>query len=198
MTATIRPGHLGDIYHVEALGRRALEEAGHLADGYDPAAVLAQAVDSLKKGLVYFAEIDHEEVDVESRSVTVSPMIIGAIVIGLTAWPHAPDATMITNEHLYVLPEHRATKTANGVSVGRALLDVMCRMSDQYGVKALFRASYGENPDAIEALVKRAGFKPLGVFALYEPVVAVAEKTDTSEAGHGRQQDDDEGREQAA
>lgn len=184
MTATIRPGHLGDIYHVEALGRRALEEAGHLADGYDPAAVLAQAVDSLKKGLVYFAEVDGQP--------------IGAIVIGLTAWPHAPDATMITNEHLYVLPEHRATKTADGMAVGRALLDVMCRMSDQYGVKALFRASYGENPDAIEALVKRAGFKPLGVFALYEPVVAVAEKTDTSEAGHGQQQDDDEGREQAA
>ena len=160
MSVTIRPGHLGDIYHVEALGRHALEEAGHLADGYDPAAVLSQAIESLQKGLVYFAEDDEQ--------------IIGAIIVGLTAWPHAPKETMLTNEHLYVMPEHRAKHTADGMTAGRALLEVMKAMADHAKVKALFRASYGENPDAIEALVKRAGFKPLGVFALYEPSAAAA------------------------
>lgn len=173
MIATIRPATLWDLYAIEYLGRRGLEEAGQLYPVYDLGHMLKGFIDSIERAMVYVAEVEHEEIDADARSATHGKMIIGALVMGVTCWPQAPRVQMMTNEHLYVLPEHRSA-TVDGVSVGRALINIMTSIADKGNVPILFNGTFGKDVEVMRRLMERSGFQAIGHTFMYQPVKATA------------------------
>ena len=162
---SIRRASLYDLFQIEALGRRGLEEAGQLYPAYDLPHMLKGFIDSISAGLVFVA-VDGDKV-------------VGALVVTISAWPQAPQVSMLENEHLYVLPEYRARATESGTSVGDALIDILTRMADTAGVPVLFRQTFGgDRVDARARLAERKGLTTIGSYHIYMP----KPKADQSEA----------------
>lgn len=161
--AKIRTATLLDIYAVEALGRHALEESGRLYGGYNLSYVLKGIIDSIDRGLIYLAETEDQT-------------IIGGLVISLTSWPQAPDQPLLTNEHLYVLPDHRSRTVDDGRLVGMALIDILQDMSNTAKVPVVFNTTFGTDMDVTDRLMKRAGFRTIGGSYLYQPKMEQSEE----------------------
>lgn len=162
----IRTATLWDLFWIEALGRRGLDEAGQLYPAYDLGHMLKGFIDSIEKGLAYVAVAKGDE----------GERIIGALIVGIISWPQSPRDQMVTNEHLYVLPEYRARKVADGRLVGIALIDILRDMANRACVPAVFRATFGTEPEAIGKLAERSGFRTIGGTYIYEPKPDAEEK----------------------
>lgn len=166
----IRRATLYDLFQIEALGRRGLEEAGQLYPAYDLPHMLKGFIDSIAAGLVFVAT---ERVD-ERRE-----RIVGALIVSITAWPQAPNVSMLENEHLYVLPDYRARATESGTPVGTALINILTEMADTAGVPVLFKQTFGgDRVEARARLAERQGFETIGTYHIYTP----KPKTEQSEA----------------
>jgi len=158
----IRSAVLWDLFWIEGLGRQGLNESGQLYPAYDLGHMLKGFIDSIEQGLVYVAA------DGDS--------IVGALIVGVTSWPQSPRHQMLTNEHLYVLPEFRARKTADGKHVGIALMDVLIDASDRGKIPILLRNTFGKDPELMGKLAERKGFKPIGGTYLYQPEAKLDER----------------------
>ena len=157
----IRAASLYDLFQIEALGRRGLEEAGQLYPAYDLPHMLKGFIDSIAAGLVFVAT---EHLDERHEK------IVGALIITISAWPQAPKVSMLENEHLYVLPDYRARATESGTPVGTALINILTQMADVAGVPVLFRQTFGgDRVEARARLAERKGFATIGSYHIYMP-----------------------------
>jgi hypothetical protein len=165
---TIRTATFLDLFSMAELGRLGWEEAGTPYPRYDVAVMLKDLIDAINHGLVFIAEMRVAETDFN--------MPIGGLVMSFTKWPHSPNVPLLTNEHLFVLPDHRSKKTKDGVLVGKALLNIMLEVSDGSKTPILFRSNYGKNNEAIQRLMEQSGFMAIGHTFLYQPAVKDSDK----------------------
>lgn len=169
----IRPGKVYDLFALEWLLMKGIEESNGLLPNFDQLPTLHQGLDMLYTGTVFVACEIHEAGKRER--------IVGCLALNAEKFSWNASATVLRSMHFYVLPEARAHTLADGKSlVFEGLLAAGQALSDAAGVPLLVEQLHQVGPDnraaAKDELFKRAGLAYVGGNHAYLPKPPAAEK----------------------
>ncbi len=128
----VRSANRYDIFALEALMKRALEESGGLLPPYDVDCFDDGAKALIRAGTVFVA--------VELSEDRKREKVVGCLALRPTTWHWNSNITLLESVHFYVLPEARKVRLHDGKTlIWEALLEC--------GKQLANIASYRERPD---------------------------------------------------
>lgn len=111
----VRLANRYDLFALEALMKKALEESGGLLPPYEPEHFMHTALGMISKQLVFVA--------VEVSEDKKRERVVGCLALDPKTWHWNPQALLLESVHFYVLPEARKVKIHDGkLLIAEALL----------------------------------------------------------------------------
>ncbi len=168
----VRRGNVYDLFAVELLLARGLEESNGLLPGYDQLPTLHSALNMLHSGCVFLA---CEIIDDKRERV------VGCLALNPEKWSWNSDAEVLRSVHYYVLPEARSWTLDDGKTLAaEALREVGCALADAAGLPMIIEQLHQVGPDnraaAKDRMFERAGMSYVGGNYVYLPQPVQEEK----------------------
>ncbi len=166
-TIAVRPVQKWDLWALELLLAKGIEESDGLLPDYDPLHFAHTAINMIAAGLIYVA--------VEIDEAAKQEKIVGCLAMEAKSWSWNADVRLIESVHFYVLPEVRGRQLADGKTpVWEGLLKAGQALADGAGMPLRVEILHklDDRGTAKDELMKRAGFSYTGGNHLYLPKAA--------------------------
>ena len=165
-TISIRRGNVYDLFALEFLLSKGLEESNGLLPDYDQLPTLHKSLDMLHTGSVFVA--------CEGDEAARSEKIVGCLALNPEAFSWNSAVVVLRSVHFYVLPAFRARTLADGVTlVFDGLRRVGSDLADAANMPMIIEQLHQVGPDnraeAKDELFKRAGLSYVGGNFVYLP-----------------------------